>query len=1045
MSISSPFIERPIATTLLTIAVTMAGGLAYFQLPVSPLPQIDYPTIAVNATLPGASPEVMAASVATPLEKQFTRIAGVTEMTSRSSLGTAVVILQFDLNRDINAAGRDVQAAINAAAGFLPSNLPTNPKYRKINPADPPIIILSLSSDVVPRPKLYDIASSVFAQKLAQVQGVGQVNVGGSSLPAVRVEVNPQPVSHYNVGLDQIGSFLQGANANRPKGEIANAQMTSPIYSTDQLFEAKDYQNLIVVFRNNAAVRLSDLGRVIDGNEDVRNMGLSGGKPAVTININRQPNANIIETVDRIKALLPQFRATLPPAVTMKVDTDRTLTIRSSVRDAQRNMVISIALVILVVLIFLRNWWATFIPGISVPVSLIATFGVMYLCGYNLDNLSLMALAIATGFVVDDAIVVIENITRHIENGMQPMAAALRGASEIGFTVLSMSISLIAVFIPILMMGGIVGRLFREFAVVLSTAIGISMVISLTATPTMCARLLKANHTHGRFYNWTEKGYRWVISTYASALEVVLDHPAPIALVMLLTIGVNVYLYVKIPKGFFPQQDTGRLQGNVVGQQHISYQSLVEKAKWFEEQVRSDPAVLNVNMTAGSNSGGFGGGNGNAASMNVQLKPENERNVTTDQVIARIRRKTGGMPGAQLFLQNSQDIRIGGRQSNAQYQYTLQTQDIAQLAEWGPRVLARLSRLPELADVSSDQQNSGLSSNVVIDRDTASRLGLTAQAVDSALYDAFGQRQVSTMYKAINQYHVVLALEQQWWESPDFLDKIYIQTPRGVDVPLSAFTHFNQGITPLSLAHQGQLPATTISFNLVEGVALNDAVVAINRAEVEMGMPAAISGKFAGTAAQFQASLKNQPYLILTALIAVYIVLGILYESLIHPLTIISTLPSAGVGALIALVLFRTELTIIAMIGIILLIGIVKKNAIMMIDFALAAEREQGLGTRDAIFQACLLRFRPIMMTTACALLGGLPLALGLGAGSELRRPLGIAIVGGLIMSQMLTLFTTPVIYLYLDGLRKRSSQPQTAFKRRPAVLVPGGIAESAD
>jgi multidrug efflux pump len=570
------------------------------------------------------------------------------------------------------------------------------------------------------------------------------------------------------------------------------------------------------------------------------------------------------------------------------------------------------------------------------------------------------------------------------------------------------------------------------------------MVISLTATPMMCARLLKANHAHGRFYNWTERGYQWVISTYASALEVVLDHPAPIALVMLLTIGVNVYLYVKIPKGFFPQQDTGRLQGNVVGQQHISYQALVEKAKWFEEEVRTDPAVLTVNMTAGSNSGGFGG-NGNAASMNVQLKPENQRDVTTDQVIARIRRKTGGMPGAQLFLQNSQDIRIGGRQSNAQYQYTLQTQDIAQLAEWGPRVLARLSRLPELADVSSDQQNSGLSSNVVIDRDTASRLGLTAQAVDSALYDAFGQRQVSTMYKAINQYHVVLALEQQWWESPDFLDKIYIQTPRGVDVPLSAFTHFNQGITPLSLAHQGQLPATTISFNLVEGVALNDAVVAINRAEVEMGMPAAISGKFAGTAAQFQASLKNQPYLILTALIAVYIVLGILYESLIHPLTIISTLPSAGVGALIALVLFRTELTIIAMIGIILLIGIVKKNAIMMIDFALAAEREQGLGTRDAIFQACLLRFRPIMMTTACALLGGLPLALGLGAGSELRRPLGIAIVGGLIMSQMLTLFTTPVIYLYLDGLRKRSSQPQTAFKRRPAVLVPGGIAESAD
>jgi multidrug efflux pump len=1042
MSISSPFIERPIATTLLTIAVTMAGGLAYFQLPVSPLPQIDYPTINVSASLPGGSPEVMAASIATPLEKQFTRIAGVTEMTSRSSLGSASVTLQFDLNRDINAAGRDVQAAINAAAGFLPSNLPQNPRYRKINPADPPVLIIGIESDVVPRPRLYDIASSVFAQKLAQVQGVGQVNVGGSSLPAVRVEVNPQPVSRYNVGLDQIGSFLQGANANRPKGEVANAEVTSPLYSTDQLFEAKDYQNLVVVYRNSAPVRLSDLGRVVDGNEDIRNMGISNGKPAVTIQINRQPNANIIDTVDRIKALLPQFRAELPPAVTMTIDTDRTLTIRSSVKDAERNMVISILLVIFVVFVFLRNWWATFIPSISVPVSLIATFGVMYLCNYNLDNLSLMALAIATGFVVDDAIVVIENITRHIENGMQPMAAALRGASEIGFTVLSMSISLIAVFIPILMMGGIVGRLFREFAVVLSSAIAISMVISLTTTPMMCGRLLKANHTHGRLYNWTEKGYQWVISTYASALEVVLEHPFPIAMVMFLTVGVSVYLYIKVPKGFFPQQDTGRLQGNIVGQQHISYQSLVEKAKWFEEQVRVDPAVLTVNMTAGSNGGGFGGTN--SANMNVQLKPEKDRDVTTDQVIARIRRKTQNMPGAQLFLQNSQDIRIGGRQSNAQYQYTLQSPDFDQLGIWGPRVLARLLRLPQIADVSSDQQNSGLSSNVVIDRDTASRLGLTAQAVDSALYDAFGQRQVSTMYKSINQYHVVLALEQQWWESPDFLDKIYIQTPRGVDVPLSAFTHFNQGITPLSLSHQGQFPASTISFNLVEGASLDDAVQAINKAEVDMGMPTSITGKFAGTAAQFQASLKDQPVLILTALIAVYIVLGILYESLIHPLTIISTLPSAGVGALIALVLFRTELTIIAMIGIILLIGIVKKNAIMMIDFALAAEREEGLGTRDAIFKACLLRFRPIMMTTACALLGGMPLALGLGAGSELRRPLGITIVGGLIMSQMLTLFTTPVIYLYLDALRKRFSR-QPDYSRRPSIFIPGGAAESAD
>jgi multidrug efflux pump len=663
----------------------------------------------------------------------------------------------------------------------------------------------------------------------------------------------------------------------------------------------------------------------------------------------------------------------------------------------------------------------------------------MYLIGYNLDNLSLMALTIATGFVVDDAIVVIENITRHIENGMTPMAAALRGSAEIGFTVLSMSVSLIAVFIPILMMGGIVGRLFREFAVVLSVAIFISMVISLTATPMMCARLLKGKHQHGRLYNWTEGIYRWIVSTYASALDTVLDRPAPIALIMVLTMGVSVYLYIKVPKGFFPQQDTGRLYGNIMGQQHISYQSLVEKAKWFEEQVRTDPDVETVDMVAGTSGGGFGG---NQANINIQLKDVRLRDSTSDQVIARLRRKTGNMPGATMYLQVSQDVRIGGRQANAQYQYTIQAPDFAQLATWGPKVEERLAQLPQLADVSSDQQVSGLSSNVVIDRDTASRLGLTAQAVDSALYDAFGQRQVSVMYKSINQYHVVLALQQQWWESPDFLDKIYVQSPRGVGVPLSAFTHFNQGQTPLSLPHQGQFPASTISFNLQQGASLSDAVDAINKAEVDMGLPATITGKFMGTAQAFQASLRDQPVLILTALLAVYIVLGILYESLIHPLTIISTLPSAGVGALMALVLFRTELSIVAMIGIILLIGIVKKNAIMMIDFALAAERNEGLDTREAIYQACLLRFRPIMMTTSCALLGGMPLALGLGAGAELRKPLGIAIVGGLAVSQMLTLFTTPVIYLYIDGLRKRFSRRS---RRRIGLFIPGGAAQHAD
>jgi multidrug efflux pump len=1038
MSISTPFIRRPIATSLFMVALTLAGGVAYTLLPVSALPEVDFPTIAVSASLPGASPEVMAAAVATPLEKQFTRIAGVTEMTSNSSVGSAQVTLQFDLSRDINAAAREVQAAINSAAGLLPSNLPSLPRYRKINPADQPILLMTLESDVVPRPQLYDIASSVFAQKLAQVKGVGQVSVGGSSLPAVRVEVNPQPLSIYNVGLDQIGTFLQRSNANVPKGAFANDEVQVPLYTSDQLFLAKDYKDLVVVSRNGAPVRLSDLGRVIDGNEDVRNLGLVNGSPMVQIQINRQPNANIVDTVERIKALMPQFEAQLPPTVHFKIASDRTITTRDSMNDAQRNMVVSIGLVIFVVFIFLRSWWSTFIPSISVPVSIVATFGAMYLMGYTLDNLSLMALTIATGFVVDDAIVVIENITRHLEGGMKPMEAALAGAAEIGFTVLSMSVSLIAVFIPILMMSGVVGRLFREFAVILSVSIAISMVVSVTVTPMMCAWLLKEEGRHGYLYNQTERFFRWVISSYASALDIVLDHPAVVLMAVLLTLGANVYLYIKVPKGFFPQQDTGRLNGNVVGQQHISYQALVDKARWFEEQVRADPDVETVTMVAGASGGGFGGGN--AASINVQLKPPGVRTSTSDQVIARLRRKTNGVPGAVMFLQNSQDVRVGGRQGNAQYQYTLQAPDFDSLAVWGPRVLDRFSTLPEIADVSSDQQNSGLSSNVIIDRDTASRLGLTAQAVDSALYDAFGQRQVSVMYKSINQYHVVLALQQQWWSSPDFLNTLYVQTPRGTDVPLSTFTHFTQGITPIRLPHQGQFPATTLSFNLVEGVSLSDAVTAINRAELEMGLPASITGKFAGTAQAYQQALQNQPVLIGTALLAVYIVLGMLYESLIHPLTIISTLPSAGLGALVAMVLFKSDLDIIGMIGIILLIGIVKKNAIMMIDFALAAERSGDMSPREAIYQACLLRFRPIMMTTMCALLGAMPMALGWGAGAELRKPLGVAIVGGLLVSQMLTLFTTPVIYLYLDRLRAVLSLRRPLFKHRPGMLVPGGV-----
>jgi multidrug efflux pump len=1041
VSISTPFIHRPVATTLFIVALTLAGAIAYTLLPVAALPEVDFPTIFVSASLPGASPEVMAASVATPLEKQFTHIAGVTEMTSRSSVGSASVVLQFDLGRDINGAAREVQAAINSAAGYLPANLPMNPRYRKINPADQPILLMTLESDVVPRPQLYDIASSVFAQKLAQVEGVGQVNVGGSSLPAVRVEVNPQPLARYNVGLDQIGSFLQSANANRPKGSVSNGDREIPIYTTDQLFQAKEYKDLVAVYRNGAPVRLSDLGRVIDANEDVRNFGVVNGNPMVQISISRQPGANIVKTVDRIKALMPQFQAQLPPTVRFRIASDRTLTTAASLHDAQRNVIVSIILVVVVVFLFLRSAWSTFIPSVSVPVSIIATFGAMYVLGYTLDNLSLMALTIATGFVVDDAIVVIENITRHIEAGMKPLQASLKGAEEIGFTVLSMSISLIAVFIPILMMSGIVGRLFREFAVILAASIALSMVVALTLIPMMCAQFLKEDHGHGYLYNLTERIYRWVISTYASALDVVLNHPAPVLLTVLLTIGINVYLYDKIPKGFFPQQDTGRLQGNVMGQQHISYQALVAKSKWFEEKIRKDPDVDTVTMVAGSSGGGYGGAN--SAQINVQLKPD--RKSTSDQVIARLRRQTSGVPGAVMYLQNSQDVRVGGRQANAQYQYTIQAPDFDTLAYWGPKLQDRLSTLPEIADVSSDQQTSGLSSNVVIDRDTASRLGLTAQAVDSALYDAFGQRQVSVMYKSINQYHVVLALQQQWWENPDFLNTIYVQTPRGTDVPLSTFTHFNQGITPISLPHQGQFPAATLSFNLAENVPLSDAVAAINRAEVEMGLPANITGKFAGTARAYQEALQNQPILIATALIAVYIVLGMLYESLIHPLTIISTLPSAGVGALVAMVLFKSDLDIVGMIGIILLIGIVKKNAIMMIDFALAAERHEGMSPRDAIYQACLLRFRPIMMTTVCAMLGGLPMALGWGAGAELRKPLGIAIVGGLVVSQMLTLFTTPVIYLYFDRLRARFSRRRPEFKNRPGFLIPGGVGESAD
>ena len=1038
MSVSAPFIHRPVGTALLTVAIALAGIIAFRLLPVSPLPQVDFPTIQVGAQLTGASPETMASSVATPLEKQFTRIAGVTEMTSSSSVGSTSITLQFDLNRDIDGAARDVQAAINAARSYLPSNLPTNPSYRKTNPSDSPVLILTLTSETASKPVMYDVGSSILAQKISQVIGVGQVQVGGSSLPAVRVELNPDAVNKYDIGLDQIATVLANANANRPKGEIAGPRNAWQLSTTDQLFKAKQYKPLVVTFRNGAEVRISDLGDVVDSVENIRNSGGWNGKPAILIIVNRQPNANIIDCADRVKALMPQLQASIPPSIHLGIALDRTTTTRASVHDVEVSLLISIVLVVLVVFVFLRSAWATFIPSVAVPISLLGTFGIMYLAGYSVDNLSLMALTISTGFVVDDAIVVIENITRYLEQGMEPMQAALKGAAEIGFTVVSMSTSLIAVFIPILMMGGIVGRLFREFAMVLSFAILVSMVISLTTTPMMCAHFLKSHEgvKHGRLYNWSEAAFNLLLESYASALRGVLRHPALTGIVLMATIGVTVYLYVIIPKGFFPEQDTGRLSGNVMAAQTISYQAMEPKMDYLTKAVISDPDVDSTVAFLGGNFGGT-----NTGHMFIVLKDIGVRKSTAEEIIARIRRKTAGLPGAQLFLTPSQDIRVGGRMSNAAYQFTLQSQDLDALKYWAPIVYDHLKKIPILVDVNSDQQNNGLQASVVVDRDTASRLGLTASQIDAALYDAFGQSFASTMYTALNQYHVVMEVAPKYWQSPETLKRVYMHSSNGTEVPLSAFTHFLPGNTPLSIAHQGVFPSVTISFSLPEGVSLGTAVDAIDSAETEMGLPVTVIGKFAGTAQAFQDSLKNEPILVATALIAVYIVLGMLYESMIHPITILSTIPSAGLGALLALLLRRTELSVIALIGIILLIGLVKKNAILMIDFALAAERNEGKDPKEAIYEACILRFRPIMMTTLAALFGGLPLALGHGNGAELRQPLGIAIVGGLIVSQMLTLFTTPVIYLYMDRMRWAFSRNP---KHKPGQLEPNPV-ESGD
>ena len=1026
MSLPATFIRRPVATSLLTAGLAIAGAIASRLLPVAPLPEVEFPTIQVSAGLPGASPETMASVVATPLERQFGRIAGVTEMTSTSQLGSTSIVLQFDLNRNIDAAARDVQAAINAARGQLPANLPNNPTYRKVNPADAPIMILALTSDSYEVSAMYDAADSILAQKLAQVEGIGQVVVGGGAKPAVRVQLDPGLLNSFGVGVDQVRTALGAANANRPKGSLGE-QNTWQIDATDQLQKAESYRPLIVAYHNGAAVRLQDVATVEDSVEDRRNAGLSSGKPAVLIILFRQPAANMIETVDRVTALLPQLQASIPPAIKLSVVLDRTTTIRASIRDVEVTLLVSIGLVVLVVFLFLRNGWATVIPSVAVPLSLLGTFGVMYLAGYSLDNLSLMALTISTGFVVDDAIVVIENIARYLEQGMPPVQAALQGSREIGFTVFSMSASLVAVFIPILLMAGIVGRLFREFAVTLAAAIAVSLVVSLTTTPMMCAKFLKSeqDRSHGRFYRAGERAFHWIHGRYERTLSWVLLHPQLTLLVTVLTIALNVYLYVIVPKGFFPQEDTGRITGTIQGAQDISFPAMREKLGEFIDIVMADPAVDTV-------VGFTGGGSVNTGRVFVQLKPLEIRKVSADQVINRLRGKLARIAGATLFLQSVQDIRVGGRASASQYQYTLRADNLADLNEWSQRLLQKLRTLPEVRDANSDQQNGGLETSLVIDRDTASRLGVTPEMIDQTLYDSFGQRQVSTIYTPLNQYHVVMELLPQFRQNPDALKSIYVRSSNNAMVPLSAFAHFEQRNTTLAVNHQSQFPAVTLSFNLAPGVVLGQAVDAIDRAEREIGMPATVHGSFQGTAQAFQSSLANEPILILAALLTVYIVLGILYESYIHPITILSTLPSAGVGALLALLFCHVELSVIALIGIILLIGIVKKNAIMMIDFALEAERKEALPSREAIYKACLLRFRPILMTTMAAMLGGVPLAISGGTGSELRRPLGITIVGGLIVSQLLTLYTTPVIYLYLDRFRFWS---RSLFHRRQRTL----------
>jgi len=1093
VNFSKPFIQRPVATFLLSFAIILAGAVAYMLLPVSSLPNVEFPVISVNASVPGADPETMASSVATPLERQFSRIAGVNQMTSRSSQGSSSVALQFDLNRDINGAARDVQAAISAARAQLPTNMPQNPSYRKINPSEAPILILAMTSDSLTVPQIYDAADSILAQKIAAIPGVGQTFVGGSAKPGVRLEVNPNQLTAYGLSLPQLAAAVQTVNVNEPKGYLNGPQRRWSISTTDQLFGADVYRRLVVatslgsitnatannglptniagaVTNANTAtaagaaanvdsgkgytpasvssypsnttapgpnkamgiVRIGDVAEVVDSVENVQTYGQFNGKPAILVNVFKSPGANVIETVDRVLKQLPILQASINPAIKLEVSLDRTQTVRASVRDITQTMLLTIVLVVLVVFAFLREVRSTLIPSVSVPLSILGTFGIMYLLGYTLDNLSLMALTISTGFIVDDAIVVIENISRHLEDGMDPYHAAMKGSSEIGFTVLSMSISLIAVFIPILLMGGIVGRLFREFAVTLSVAILMSLVVSLTTTPMLSAKFLRSHSelNHGRLYHLTEKFFVWLRAEYDMSLRWVLRHKVPVLLIWIATFALNIYLFALVPKGFFPLQDTGRLGGRLQGQQDVSFDVMKEKVLDMAKIMQTDPGIENVMAFVGG--GGPGGGSNNQGNLFVSLKPLDERpgKVSADDIINRMRPKLSHTPGMQVYLQSSQELNIGGRQSATQYQYTLSADSVADLNHWSPLMMDQMSKTPELRDVATDQQDHGLEAKLVIDRDTASRLGVSALAIDQTLNSAFGQRQVSTTYKTLNQYHVVMEVAPNFQRTPEDLRQIFVKSNTGAQIPLSAITHFENQRIPLQVNHQGLSPAVTLSFNLAPGVALSEAAVAIDNARNIIGMPANITGGFQGSAAAFQSSLSTVPILVLLALTAVYIVLGVLYESFIHPITILSTLPSAGVGAVLALLITHVDMSVIAMIGILLLIGIVKKNAIMMIDFAIVAEREHGKTAEQAIYEACLLRFRPIMMTTMAALLGGVPLAFGTGVGSELRRPLGITIIGGLIVSQCLTLFTTPVIYLCFDWL-SRTAERLGGFNRK--------------